>query len=311
MKLGFDALLPAERDASLPLPFVVLYATPVDEEFPALYDLLSALAQPKFGRPRLQFAVRWKPDTRADDEYRPVPLFSAQLDLKEGSIAAVESSDLSGERFALYSDEKKADSFLSPELGIRATTHILKSDDPLSTLVSLAANLPIVAPQLSTLVPTLPDDLAAAIQAHPVEPSFTINGVLIPFDKIEPLALIRHLRAERSAVAQLQSLHKDLTHRDAREALMARGLTEAEEIKGRAEKNLIKPSPANPLKIVNLVEATEGLPKSFIHASYIEGGELTDLRSLVPKLTLFPPQSHPTMARMPSESTLPPSPPST
>lgn len=155
---------------------------------------------------------------------------------------------------------------------MRAVTHILKSDDPLSTFVSLAANLPVVAPQLSTLVPTLPDDLAATVQAHPIEPSFTINGVSIALDKIEPLALIRQLRAERPAVAQLQSLHKDLTHRDAREALMAYGLTEAEEIKGRAEKNLIKPSPANPLKIVNLVEATDGLPKSFIHSSYIEGG---------------------------------------
>ncbi|ORY74278.1 hypothetical protein BCR35DRAFT_306724 [Leucosporidium creatinivorum] len=250
MDLGFDVLLPAKRDTAL--PFVVLYATPVDEEFPALYDLLSALAQPKFGRPRLQFAVRWKPDTQAAAERRPIPLFSAKLDIKEGSIPAVDSADLS-------------------ELGVRATAHILKSEDPLSTFVSLAANLPIVAPQLSTLVPTLPDDLAATVQAHPIEPSFTINGVPIPFDKIEPLALIRHLRAERPAVSQLQGLHKELVHRDAREALMAEGLSEAEEIQGRAEKNLIKPSPANPLKIVNLVEATEGLPKSFIHSSYIEG----------------------------------------
>lgn len=99
MDLGFDVLLPAERDAAL--PFVVLYATPVDEEFPALYDLLSALAQPKFGRPRLQFAVRWKPDTQAAEQPRPIPLFSAKLDVKEGSIPAVELADISGEFFAV------------------------------------------------------------------------------------------------------------------------------------------------------------------------------------------------------------------
>lgn len=54
---------------------------------------------------------------------------------------------------------------------------------------------------------------------------------------------------------------------------MASGLTEAEEVQGRAEKNLIKPSRANPLRIVNLVDATEGLPLKFVRASYIEGGE--------------------------------------
>lgn len=102
----------------------------------------------------------------------------------------------------------------------------------------------------------------------------------IPFDKIEPLALIRHLRAERPALHQIEELHKDLTYRVAREAMMASGLTEAEEVQGRAEKNLIKPSRANPLKIVNLVDATEGLPLKFVRASYIEGGE--HLSSSVP-----------------------------
>lgn len=69
---------------------------------------------------------------------------------------------------------------------------------------------------------------------------------------------------------------------------MAKGLTDAEMIQGRAEKNLIKPSPANPLKIVNLLEATGGLPKSFIQASYIEGGELTDSMNFTSRLTCPP-----------------------
>lgn len=94
MDIGLDKLLPAVRDRAL--PFVVLYATPEDEEFPALYDLLSTLAQPKFGAPRIQFAVRWKPHSKDLEVARPIPLFSAKLEVKEGSVASVDAADISG-----------------------------------------------------------------------------------------------------------------------------------------------------------------------------------------------------------------------
>lgn len=160
MDLGFDVLLPAKRDTAL--PFVVLYATPVDEEFPALYDLLSALAQPKFGRSRIQFAVRWKPDTLTAEEPRPIPLFSAKLDVKEGSIPAVESGDLSGELFAVCSDRIMADSLLllqssgfAPLLTSSSRTTLSRpsSRSPPTSPSSPLSSLPSSPPSLTTSLP--------------------------------------------------------------------------------------------------------------------------------------------------------------
>jgi len=87
----FDHFLPAERDESLPL--VVLYAAPSDEQFVPLFEGLYALAAR--AKPRLQLAVRWKPDTGAERVQGYVPDFAVEAVIKDG-FETVEVEDVAG-----------------------------------------------------------------------------------------------------------------------------------------------------------------------------------------------------------------------
>lgn len=77
--LGYDVPSPLERNATL--PFLVLYGSTTDEEFPSLYETLYSLSVPSKGPPRAQFAVRWKPDTTVPSRPNQLAHFSAEISL--------------------------------------------------------------------------------------------------------------------------------------------------------------------------------------------------------------------------------------
>jgi hypothetical protein len=88
----FDHYLPETRDETVPV--VVLYAAPTDENFPVLFEVLYKLAKPQFGQPRIQFALRWKPDTQAAAEY-DYPDFAVKAVVKSG-LEVEEVKDVKG-----------------------------------------------------------------------------------------------------------------------------------------------------------------------------------------------------------------------
>jgi hypothetical protein len=92
---AFDRYLPSVRDESLPL--VVLYAAPTDENFPVLFEFLYNLAQPRFGKARVQFAIRWKPDTKVVT-VGGFPDFSVEAIVKSG-VEVEDVKDVAGKLF--------------------------------------------------------------------------------------------------------------------------------------------------------------------------------------------------------------------
>lgn len=306
LPLPLDTLLPSTHNASL--PFFVLYATPIDEDFPPLYDLLHKLAASLVNPPRLQFAVRWKPDNKGEQTPKSLPHFSASLEVKEGSIPALSSADAARE-FLFAIPVPVSDHSSLSELGLRATAHILNSDDPLATFASVAATVPVLASKLTTVA--VPDNFSDIVEARSLKPSFTINGIRVPEEEIEAFALIRRLRAERSIVTEVQHVNVHLSFKAARDMIMAKGLSGAEEVAGQNDKNLVKPSPSNPLKIVNLADALKGLPPLFVHGSFMDGGEWARASKVTVRLRKSLPQSTPTRPIRRRRLTLLPSPPFT
>lgn len=58
-----------------------------------------ALSQPKIGPPRVQFAIRWKPDSKMPTSGRRLSGFGATLEIEEGSVAALSEANLTGMSF--------------------------------------------------------------------------------------------------------------------------------------------------------------------------------------------------------------------
>ncbi|KAK4058516.1 killer toxin resistant protein [Microbotryomycetes sp. JL221] len=246
MDAPFDVLYPQERDKSL--PFFALYASSSDPAFPALYNLLYPLAEPYNSPSRLQFSVRWISDPRSPSAPLSVAFAEATLHLSEDSVSETLEKDLQ--------------------------THILASQNPLKTMTDLAQNLPLVAPQLADFQPESPKELEAAVAATKLPSTFAINGNFMR--TVTPGAVVKELHAERKIVGDLASTSKRFGYANARDILMAAQQQPAESIKGRGSTNVIKATPENPLRIVNLVDALRDMPEPFVRESFIEadpGGE--------------------------------------
>ncbi|KAL8279773.1 hypothetical protein RQP46_007868 [Phenoliferia psychrophenolica] len=210
---SFDHLSPSTRDPSLPL--VIFYADPTSFAFSPcfsfLYDLSTASP-----RPRLQFAIRWSAPRKANSDKLVLSGYGASLDIKKSDYLAIDDRLSSGAGGAVLKDTserpkmvavKKAD---ITDLGLRATAYILSQPDPLSSFTHLTSSFPLLASQLSTLVPTPPADLSSELLENLMtspfasSPSFSLNGIPLPLSSIDPYALLRLMRTERKFVTDIQ-----------------------------------------------------------------------------------------------------------
>ncbi|GAA6011345.1 hypothetical protein JCM10207_008308 [Rhodosporidiobolus poonsookiae] len=236
----FDRLLPLARDESLPL--VVLYAAPTDEKFPAMFEALYALAAPKAGKPRLQFAIRFKPDTKFSIEsYR--------------SGFAVEATIESG--FEVPKVDDVAD------FSARAIGYVQNAADKLEALGKVAASLPVVASDVASTAPvsvkaatTLPEQIM--LNDIPVDPSALSHAELVSL-----LARDRQLFADFAVASSL------IEYEVAREIVVGSNLTLEEPRKSAS--SLAIPTVEKPLKFVNLAHAFRDLHPRFTRAAYLEG----------------------------------------
>ncbi|SCZ93490.1 BZ3500_MvSof-1268-A1-R1_Chr6-3g08695 [Microbotryum saponariae] len=247
----FDRLEPPMPDDSL--PFFVLYGSTDDETFAKLFDELNRLAGGDIDEAedavRLQFTIRWKPDSRTSKAGdAALSAFGVKLSLKD--VTALDA-------------EHRTD------LRRRAINTVVVPDS-LEPLASFVAQSPLVGPSLSGT-----SDAAAggSFSDDVYEESITINGLSLDIDHADPVDLIHFLRRERGFIADIASLHPSLTFAHAREILIGSSVSPAEEVAGRSAKNVIKPSKHHPLKVVNLVQAMHDLPSVFIEAAFLESVE--------------------------------------
>ncbi|GAA5936022.1 uncharacterized protein JCM15063_002684 [Sporobolomyces koalae] len=239
---SFDRLLPAARNESLPL--VVLYAAATDEVFPALFDLLYKLAQPAAGSPRLQFALRWKPNTDVS-----LSSLVSRFD-SQAKLAASAQVDL------------------PTDLSARASAYVQQSQDKLSSISSIASSLPTLAHELAAL------KVDQDVTPNNVEENnfVTLNNVCISDENgLDIEKLLSAMRTDSDILQQLTSLiHVD--ERVAYSILLNSTITL--EAPRSTSKGIIVPTQDHPLRFVNLVDAIKDLPYLVTRGSFIEG--LTD-----------------------------------
>lgn len=126
----------------------------------------------------------------------------------------------------MMTPSRRADHVPLAELGLRATSLILSSSSPLEAFVSITSNFPLLASQLSTLVPSVSADLEEEIGTFQMtsplsqRPSFHLNGIALPESSVDPFALLRIMRRERKFVGDILSLSSEMSPRQARDVLM-------------------------------------------------------------------------------------------
>ncbi|KAK4053476.1 killer toxin resistant protein [Microbotryomycetes sp. JL201] len=243
----FDILYPRQKDKNL--PFFSLFGSSTDPAFGALYNLLHDLAEQNKTPSRVQFSVRWISDPKVPTYPMSIAFAESTLHLDPDSVPQVPVADL-------------------PQLSLRAAAHILASSDPLTTMVDVTQNLPIIAPRLAELHPVPPARIERAMKVTSLPTTFAINGNFI--HSVTPGGLIRELLAERKILADLVGLSKRLGYTNALDIVMAPNQKASESIKGRGNNNVVKPTPENPLKVVNLVDALKDVPSLFTEHSFIE-----------------------------------------
>ncbi|BGP38538.1 killer toxin resistant protein [Rhodotorula kratochvilovae] len=236
----FDRFLPAKRDASLPL--VVLYAAPTDEAFPALFEGLYALASQR--RPRLQLALRWKPDTAVEREgYEPD--FAVEAVIKEG----VETPEVTD----------------TADFTARAISYIRAAQDKFAALHKVATQLPLVAKDVAATLPR-----GSLAKKSSLAERITLNGIAISPATMTHADVLALTRAERKLFQDLASqVSTVLNEERARDILLTANLTL--EAPRKSANSLAVPTVDKPLRFVNLAEALKDLPYRFQRASYLEG----------------------------------------
>ncbi|GAA6037240.1 hypothetical protein JCM8097_008638 [Rhodosporidiobolus ruineniae] len=237
---SFDHIYQGERNESLPL--VVLYATPTDEAFPELFNALVSLARPRFGIPRLQFALRWKPDTGA-------PVVQGLPDF------TVEAQVNSGFEVSQVKDVK--------DFGARALAYIDGADDKLQALFDIATSLPSIASAVLDTAPRF--DLAESKLSE----QLSINGVQLEPSRLTHTDLLVQLDAERQLFKEIATAALGFTSEAAKEIVIGADIT----LEGgrKSAVSLAVPTDDRPLVFVNLPQAFANLTGLFTRGSYIEG----------------------------------------
>ncbi|GAA5852391.1 hypothetical protein JCM9279_001186 [Rhodotorula babjevae] len=236
----FDHFLPADLDESLPL--VVLYAAATDESFVALFEgLYSLAARP---RPRIQLALRWKPDTAVEREGY-APDFAVEAVIQDG-FEAPEVKDVA-------------------DFANRAASYILGAKDQLAALNEVASTLPFVADAVSTT-----KRRGSLAKSSTLAERITLNGIPISPAALTHADLLALMQSERKVMQDLHSVAASVLHEErARDIVLAANLTL--ESPRKSANSLAIPTVDKPLAFVNLAEAFKDLPNRFYRASYLEG----------------------------------------
>ncbi|GAA5855799.1 hypothetical protein JCM8547_000360 [Rhodosporidiobolus lusitaniae] len=239
----FDHLLPTVRDESLPL--VVLYAAPTDEAFPPLYEGLYALAKPKYGKPRVQFAIRWKLDSEAPETHW-YPDFAAEATVKSGlEIAEVKDvADFSARAIAYIKQASSA-------------------KDRLNALVDVSTSLPTVASEIANTSPLSTETLSS------LEEQLLINGVSFDPSTLSAKDLLSLLQRDITYFETFAKSHSGLFPEGTKEIFVNSAV--AIEEPRKTASSLAIPTIDHPLQFVDLSEAYKNLTGYFSRASYIEG----------------------------------------
>ncbi|GAA5913386.1 hypothetical protein JCM6882_004106 [Rhodosporidiobolus microsporus] len=240
----FDRFFPAERDESLPL--VVFYAAPTDEAFPELFEALYALAKPKAGKPRLQFALRWKPDTKTPVEHY-LPDFVAEAALTSGvEVPEIKDvSDFSARVVGYALKEKKA----TPK-------------DKLRLLTDAATSLPLLASEIAATSPVTVEDVALPEQLY-------LNGRSIDPVTLSHAKLLLLFDEERKLLREIGTANVAVHEEYAKDIVVAANITFEQPRKSAV--SLAVPTVDKPLKFVNLADAYHNLTGQFIRGSFVEG----------------------------------------
>ncbi|KAG0659060.1 hypothetical protein C6P46_005356 [Rhodotorula mucilaginosa] len=261
---------------------VVLYGSPVSPAFPELFHFLYHLSitkiaphvNPKTGQtrsgpprpPRIQFALRWKPSSRAQMTREKLVLggYGAMLDVKKsdylaiddrvtGSTAAAEAGvgkaepsepilEIEGDAPPKMEPVKKAD---IAELSVRTAQFIHSAQDPFSAFVDLTSAFPRLASHLPVLVPDPSPHLISEVSTNQMtsplarRPAFFLNGKHLTEDEVEPFALLRIMRKERKIINDLLGLEAQMTGADARHILIAGGPKEPTPSQDRIDPELL------------------------------------------------------------------------
>lgn len=100
----------------------------------------------------------------------------------------------------------------------------------------MTSNFPLLASQLSSIVPHVDTALVSEIESnqfkHPTlfRNSFSINGVQLSDSDVDPFALLRIMRKERQFVLDVERLDQNLSVKQAREILMHEGIGAAAKV---------------------------------------------------------------------------------
>ncbi|GAA6054209.1 hypothetical protein JCM3770_001393 [Rhodotorula araucariae] len=236
----FDRFLPAERDASLPL--VVLYAATTDEAFPALFEGLYALANT--ARPRLQLALRWKPDTAfVRQGYEPD--FAVEAIIQEG----VEMPEVTN----------------TADFTARAISYIRAAQDKFDALNKVATTLPLVAKDVAATLPR-----GSLAKKSSLGERITLNGIAISPATMTHADVLALTRAERKLFQDITSQISTVMNEErARDIILTANVTL--EAPRKSANSLAIPTVDKPLRFVNLAEALKDLTYRFQRASYLEG----------------------------------------
>jgi len=111
-------------------------------------------------------------------------------------------------------------------LSLRTAQYIMSSNDSFKAFTSLTSRFPLVASQLSTLVPDVSPLLMSEVNTNQMsstltqKPTFLLNGLSLTDAQVDPFSLARLMRKERQYVTDLQGLNKHMTSKAAREILI-------------------------------------------------------------------------------------------
>ncbi|WVQ98589.1 hypothetical protein IAU59_005718 [Kwoniella sp. CBS 9459] len=238
--LPFDHVSTSSTSTSNESPQAILYYTPSS---PSSSALLNYLGQHASAYPEFSYTIRYLPPARSEiekDTARKTPLsgWGVEMALKKTDYLVVDdrattsssssSSSGSGEaQKVMRSDNKNVSSVFMDvlgqdpwsdlatpltntevkDLGLKAATLIMSSDNPLEALTHLSQDFPKYSAALARQV-DVPDDIRAKgrsiWQRGKGEPGIWINGKAMA--ELNGYSLLKNLRSERDLVLSLTSL---------------------------------------------------------------------------------------------------------
>ncbi|CAG8627822.1 448_t:CDS:10, partial [Ambispora leptoticha] len=238
--LPFDHILessrsPTDKNSENVVPTIILYISSIlAPEFANFHELLVELVEQELAR----YVLRYKPPSLPSENERTLYL-AGYADDEKTSKTDAETVKKSSKDSASDNNDNKDDGPNNKDsnsvnenlfdedsaiikhlkvneikdLGIKATQFILSSQNPISTLVTLAQDFPKYSHSIVTKI-TLSNNKSLASEIHQNQQihvaaganAFWLNGMPFPIDSVDPFSLLRALRRERQTIFSLKSL---------------------------------------------------------------------------------------------------------